>query len=257
MQTLENFIESNRLVLPVREKAFCKELWKENAVPKTDYWYTQFFEIIGKEGTSALLRDVNKYNYLAYKSYLGSKRHLDVGSGTGLASLYIHINSRNPVEMLDVYDNDIAEEVKLEMMEDKNFHFTLYGQGDKVPFEDQSFDSASLFYVLHHCENRDVSLRLLKDIRRILQKGSYLIVIEEPVVSVPDRERLDHLDKLINSYYASSGFDRGLGFDIANFYTKPELEDQFAAAGFAMVHRLENLEWSWLLPRSLYILSNE
>jgi ubiquinone/menaquinone biosynthesis C-methylase UbiE len=249
---INQFWSTYNIKSPDKDKDFVQKIWQVNTVFKTKNWYTQFFESLGKEGTTKLLSDVNESNFRVYKDFLGKRRHMDIGSGTGLTSLLIHEKSRLPVEMIDVHDGDITDNVKSAI--GKDFRFTLYHSGESLPFEDGTFDSASFFYVLHHCETRDVSLKLLKEVYRVLQNGSFLIVIDEPVSSPEDRERLNNLDAIINSYYASSGFENGTGFDVANFYTKDELEKQFVNAGFTIYKCRNDLEWSWILPRSLYIL---
>lgn len=252
MKSISNFWEDNKIQSPHEDMDFIEGLWNPDNIPRTSNWYTQVFEYLGKDGTTKLISNNISSSFSVYKNFIGKRRHLDVGSGTGLTPLLIHVNKNIPVDMVDVYQDEIATEVKKSFSAE--FAFTIYKSGDRLPFDDNTFDSASLFYVLHHCEHREIALNLLKEIYRVLTPNSNLIVIDEPVESLEDRGRMDNLDVVINSFYAPVGFDRGSGFDLANFYTKQELENQFKEAGFEIVKCIKDLRWSWLLPKSLYIL---
>jgi SAM-dependent methyltransferase len=96
-------------------------------------------------------------------------KHLDVGSADG--SKISPVNDSLQPETITLFDVDIFEmtipaEIKYDIFHAK--------PEDDMPFESDSFNTVTLFHVLHHCPKGAV--KLLTDIYRVLKPGGYLIL---------------------------------------------------------------------------------
>ena len=95
------------------------------------------------------------------------ERVLDIGAGGGWSGELISEKKGVKIQLLDVED---FNRTKLPLM--------LYN-GEKIPFEDNSFDNSLLLFVLHHCKE---PLRVLKEAIRVTKKR---IIIHEDTYSSP------------------------------------------------------------------------
>ena len=88
-------------------------------------------------------------------------RVLDIGSGGGWTGELLKEKKGATVTLLDVQD---FNQTKLPLL--------LY-DGKRMPFEDDSFDTALLLFVLHHCE---YPVRALKETMRVSKR---VIILED------------------------------------------------------------------------------
>lgn len=114
------------------------------------------------------------------KNILGStlglnKRALDIGTGPGAIPLCLRriypgvsfVGLDVSPEMLNIakgYTRGQEENIVL-----------LAGDGELLPFEDNSFDGVMSFFSLHHMDN---PANLLKEVNRVLRPGGILLIID-------------------------------------------------------------------------------
>jgi len=104
------------------------------------------------------------------------ERVLDIGSGFG--NLTLEIAKNNPdskVYGIDLHDSLTGQaKMNAEVLGVTNVEFRT-GSAYALPFESNSVDAATCFFMLHHLE--DMKLALL-EIKRVLKKGGLLIAVE-------------------------------------------------------------------------------
>ena len=123
---------------------------------------------------------------LPYTSrYLG-QTNLDIGCGTGLTSV-IHQNKLG-------ISSTICDVVEIRHAFAKSLPFFLIPE-DTLPFEDKSFDSGYIQYVLHHLQTSTAITRLLAEALRVSQR---LIIVEEIKGDRTDVVRARQFDKDVN-----------------------------------------------------------
>ncbi len=110
------------------------------------------------------------------KPYIKGKNLLDVGFGAGTVAKLM-VNSGYKVEGIDVADLSIYKDLKA----------TLY-DGNKMPFKNNSFDTAVIVHVLHHCKE---PLEVLKEAKRCAKRvvfieDTYRNEFEKKIVSFND-----------------------------------------------------------------------
>ena len=93
-----------------------------------------------------------------------SGRIIDVGAGR----CYI------AKELKSKYSKDITC-VDIDDLNETDMKLAVY-DGKKLPHRNNSFDTALLVYVLHHCEN---PVETLKDVARVVKKGGKIIIFED------------------------------------------------------------------------------
>lgn len=91
---------------------------------------------------------------------------LDLGCGEGVVGKALAARGAK-VTLCDVYEN--AKIASLGMP------FVLHRQGQKLPFDDESFDTALLLTVLHHSDD---PVSLINEATRVIKRGGRLLVIE-------------------------------------------------------------------------------
>lgn len=87
---------------------------------------------------------------------------LDIGAGTGWISKALQKRRKARMTLLDIIN-----------LNQTNFPLILY-DGKKMPFPENSFDTALLIHVLHHCDRPQEAL---KETRRVVRDK--IIIIEE------------------------------------------------------------------------------
>jgi len=93
------------------------------------------------------------------------ERIIDIGAGGGWVAKEIQRKRKVQILLLDVID---FNQTDLEIV--------LY-DGKKMPFSDETFDTALLIFVLHHCKN---PLEVLKEAKRVTKDK---IIIMEDIYS--------------------------------------------------------------------------
>ncbi len=110
------------------------------------------------------------------EKYLKGKSVLDVGMGSGSITYFLK-SKKFEVTSVDVKNLSIYEDLKP----------VLYG-GDTMPFKNNSFETAVIVHVLHHCDDGE---KVLKEARRVAKRvifieDTYRNWFEWLVVSVSD-----------------------------------------------------------------------
>ncbi len=114
-----------------------------------------------------------------------SEKIIDIGSGNGMITYTLKTKGYQ-VTPLDVANLSIVPTVE-----------TVVYDGQKMPFENQTFDTALLLTVLHHCPDPII---VLKEAQRIAKQ---LIIIED-VYSNPIQKYLTFaMDTLVNFGHSS------------------------------------------------------
>lgn len=215
-----------------------------------DPLFVRILKLLGKEGIVRWFADCTENDFNYFKEYIPGKgtRYLDIGCGSGDTSYYIFQKTGAITHCLDVTDKAISPEIKKLSGTVDGFSFRTYQAGDPMPFTDNSIDVASMFYVLHHCSTRTQALELLIDAKRIIKNGGYLLIIEEPIRNEDERKVKDAMDVYANALFHAGAVEK------SHFYYEPDLLDQFNTAGYTDVKKIKIKEWSWLMPRNLYVL---
>lgn len=259
MERLDEFLKRHRLFAQVSkaELEVLKPHWQNVNSAMGQPWYYEFFQNVGKTGVLEFFKNANESDFQLYSKALAVNggTHLDIGSGSAITPLLIrHKRPSLKVFCVDVYDKDLSDDARLAFRTDPSFSFQCYAAGSALPFQSGQMDSASLFYVLHHCQDRNQALALLKEIHRILKTHGKLIVIEEPVLNEEDRIRRKDIDKAANMVFYEKGFKQEDGFDVSDFFYEYELSDLFQKANLQVIERTPILNWSWITQRVLYII---
>lgn len=112
----------------------------------------------------------------AVLTHIEGKALLDIGSGFGGLTLEIAKNNPNSkVYGIDLYDSLIAQaQMNANVLGIFNVEFKT-GSAYSLPFEENSIDTATCFFMLHHLE--DIKSGLF-EIKRILKKDGLLIAVE-------------------------------------------------------------------------------
>ncbi len=255
-----NEIESKTLHVPVEELSFVLKHWRGERSDTMDAWYLRLIRGFDKGSMATLIHKLMATDYAQYANAIGGQRgsHLDIGCGNAYLSHYIHTRQcaqRPDFETwcCDIYRAEFAAEVEDALHEpDSGFRFFLSTAGQPLPFPDGSFGSASFFYVLHHCEERSIMRSLLEEAARILVAGGKLIVVEEPITPETDRKHREVMDDLVNEIFNEEAYHND--FDTGNFFEEDKLLDYFHRAGLDLETRKSPQSWSWVLPRTIYIL---
>jgi SAM-dependent methyltransferase len=111
-------------------------------------------------------RDQGLYDFLAaHRADLASSSWLDVGADTGAVSIYLSEILKS--ETFALCDVNVAKRT--------NFPVRQFS-GERLDYDDDSFDIVLFSYVLHHAGDRAISL--LRDAHRIARR--YVIIAEDP-----------------------------------------------------------------------------
>ncbi len=110
---------------------------------------------------------------------------LDVGSGNGLAS-YLLKESGFAVTPVDIHEGQYDEKVK-----------PILYDGDHLPFEDKSFDTAIILTVLHHVLHPE---RIITETNRVCKR---IIIMEDIYENKAQQYFTYFFDSLVNLFYSS------------------------------------------------------
>jgi ubiquinone/menaquinone biosynthesis C-methylase UbiE len=154
---------------------------------------------------------------------------LDVGSGTGTFSDILQNAVSAQVMCTDVVDHHVGKTV------------FIRGNGDRLPFPAQSFDTVTLLYVLHHTDHPEM---LLREARRISRKR---VIIHEDAYS-------NHIEKLwLIFHIASFKFvSPQSGFTLK---TDQEWEALFKEIGFQVDKKYHITDLGYPVTRYEYLLT--
>lgn len=164
--------------------------------PKIFIWLRRILENNFKEQKKA----VKNYFYGREKN-----RVIDIGCGTGEFSVFFDPQNYTGVDIEPAYIRYAK----------KNYQGKfLIADATKLPFTDESFDTAVILGVLHHLPD-DKCVQIFNEIRRVLKNGAGALVLEDVADSADNKitKILHNLDKgnfirsaekyrdLLNSYF--------------------------------------------------------
>jgi demethylmenaquinone methyltransferase/2-methoxy-6-polyprenyl-1,4-benzoquinol methylase len=107
---------------------------------------------------------------------------LDMATGTGDLAIQIAANSKAEIVGMDISKGML--EVGIQKIAEKSLSNRIdmvYGDAENIPYNDESFDAATVAFGVRNFENLDKGL---SEILRVLKPGGRLIVLE---TSVPTR----------------------------------------------------------------------
>ena len=171
------------------------------------------------------------YKYDAIKEYHGS-RCLDVGAGTGRFANYLHQNGHH-VQLIDIVD----------MCEFPDLDFASFN-GKEIGFEDNSFDTILLMFVLHHTDYQD---QLIEECRRVTSR--YIIIAEDVI-----QNKFDLL--MGNIHLGTSPWSRSKN----GFRTDQEWNEFFASKNLTVVDEVtiaRNIYPVYPVFRKIYVLDKD
>jgi len=145
--------------------------------------------------------------YSQIKEFIIPGRVLDLGCGDGEVGKICSL--KNEVVLADIYKNNNIPKTGL--------RFRIFGQGEKIPFNDGEFSNVLLLTVLHHSDN---PLQVLKEAVRVVKRGGRIIVIES-VYGVNSKELGGGTMKAAKNYCALSlEQQRKAGIFFDHFYNR-------------------------------------
>lgn len=121
-----------------------------------------------------------------YRQYLApGSSAIDIGCGDGLAARLIKDQLSLDITCLDIDSKQFQQQSTLDLV--------VADASVKIPFPDESFDAAFLFYTLHHCKK---PYNILKEAARVVRH--HIIVIEEFYESKINKILMNLYDGIIN-----------------------------------------------------------
>ncbi|TVQ84744.1 MAG: class I SAM-dependent methyltransferase [Micavibrio sp.] len=137
-----------------------------------------------------------RHNFSFIADYVEGDKIIDIGAAEGWnGRLAKQAGENRDVRLLDVAD-----------MNRTDLPLTLY-DGKAIPFADETFDTALLLLVLHHCSDPDTVLR---EAARVTRRR--LIVTESVYRTKPGRHVLWCLDNALNGLRSGNLMPEGLHF---------------------------------------------
>lgn len=108
-----------------------------------------------------------------FKIGFENKKILDYGCGDGSYSFIFHQNGAKEVQGLDISPEmiNIADDRLKKYKENSNIKF-IVGDGNNLPYNDNSFDTVIANFVLVHFDDLQ---KPLKEIFRVLKEGGYFV----------------------------------------------------------------------------------
>jgi ubiquinone/menaquinone biosynthesis C-methylase UbiE len=154
---------------------------------------------------------------------------IDIGAGRCLIGREIEKNNKNAkVTSVDVID---LNETDMELI--------IY-DGKNLPFKADSFDSAMIAYVLHHCDD---PVAVLKEAIRVC-KGN-IVIFEDIDVDITERVADFVANKVFNHKDINMTY---------NFKSKQEWLGVFKSLGLKTVYVEEGVEKEWFYPFAKHIM---
>lgn len=151
---------------------------------------------------------------------------LEVGSGTG-ALLKELVSVSRATDIIGIDINPIAVEFC-----EKNNHTTLvHGDGNYLPFQENSCDITICNYLLLWLEN---PIQVMKELFRVTKPGGWVVCLAEPDY----KGRIDHPygDLWKKLYYSSlSAHDPDVGRKLAQIFSKVNLKAQIGLQSIPQV----------------------
>lgn len=157
---------------------------------------------------------------------------LDVGCGNGR---FLDLLGQKKIDYLGIDNSEEQIREARKKYPDKNF---LVADALNLPFPDDSFDKVFLIAVLHHIPSRNLRIKVLVELQRVLRPGGHLLltvwrpplaealrpIFKYSFLKLIGRSKMDFLDVLIpwgsrvERYY--------------HFFKKSEIMELASRAGF-------------------------
>ncbi len=150
--------------------------------------------------------EAHQRELLAYTRPFFGKTNLDIGCGNGITSFILQRELGISPTLCDVTDIRAAEA--------RAFPFYRIDSG-RLPFPDQSFDSAYLQYVLHHLPTEPAVEKLLAEARRVARR---IIIVEEIAGLRTNLTRAKEFDREVNER-----IHPGALMPVFKYYTRAEI----------------------------------
>ncbi|MFW6070661.1 MAG: methyltransferase domain-containing protein [bacterium] len=116
----------------------------------------------------------------------GEETILDLGAGRGWAAKHFALNGCRAVALDITPDEQVGLGRGRALMEDAGVYFErVIGDGERLPFQPESFDIVFCAASLHHSSNLPLLLQNASD---VLKEGGRLCAINEPSISVLEQE---------------------------------------------------------------------
>ena len=147
--------------------------------------------------------------------------YLDIGclDGTITRNIHEYLQTKNPcAKTVGIDVNDVIES-------DMNGCRILKYDGNKIPFEDNTFDLITLFMVLHHVEH---VTDYLKEVYRVMCPGGSLIIREHDINNQDIKDMVD----IQHNFY---NMDSAETMPTHQYKSKEQWNNILNATGFTLV----------------------
>lgn len=157
-------------------------------------------------------------NFLEFFTLLRGKRILDFGCGKGFLIDYF-LKAEGEVWALD-YSDESIKSVNEKFNGTYNWHGGLIGHGEKLPYDDNSFDVIVCVETIEHVHDQYLSI-MFRELFRILKPGGNFLlttpndeVLEDNLIYCPSCEitfhRMQHVrnwsERSLKTYLMDTGF---------------------------------------------------
>jgi SAM-dependent methyltransferase len=181
-------------------------------VPKTDY--SKIAEYYDK--LRPILDDVWLSKIIEYGRINTNCAVLDIGCGTGRFPLAISTMKNSMVYALEPSLEMLKQAVAKD--EARDIHW-IQGDGQKLPFQNSSFDCVYMTLVIHHIEDKEM---ILREIHRTLKKDGNCVILTNSH---------SRIKKHVLRYFPGV-----LSIDLRRFPSIPSLKRIIKTVGFTEVH---------------------
>jgi len=180
--------------------------------PKTNYSkIAKYYDKVRPMESDVLLSKIIEYGKIGSNCVV-----LDVGCGTGRFPLSIPVE-KNPI--ICGLEPSI-EMLKQAVAKDKSRNILwVGGDGQKLPFRDNSFNCIYMTLVIHHIENKEMALQ---EIYRVLRKGGNSVIMTTSHSRI--RKHVTH------------DFPGVTAIDLKRFPPVPSVKNTMIKIGFRDVH---------------------
>lgn len=96
----------------------------------------------------------------------------------------------------DFYAPPVAERIR-ELSHDASYLGTDSRAEDMAGLHDQSQDGVTLFFTLHHTEQKDFP-KIFSEVNRVLKDDGYVFIAEDIVESAEEKNQAENMDRLMN-----------------------------------------------------------
>jgi len=185
----------------------------KNRVPKTDYSkIAEYYDRVRPAPADIWLTKIIEYGKIVANCTV-----LDVGCGTGRFPLSMSTMNNSQFFALE----PSIEMLKQAVVKDESGRTSwVCGDGQKLPFRDNSFNCVYMTLVIHHIENKKMALQ---EIYRTLKKGGNCVIMTS-----------SHYQMM--KHALSRDFPRVTAIDLKRFPTVPSLKRTMIEIGFKHVH---------------------